>query len=97
MAGETLQRQAIRLIHIIIQQKPTQGCKAIILQLKKKRKDKTRELGEVKCHSADSPAGRAQPEAVLTLKTLHLHQGGEASSYCSGPLLFTDASPGPCP
>lgn len=64
-----------RLIHIIIQRKPTQGCKAIILQLKK-RKDKTGELGEVKCHAADSPAVRAKPEEAPTLKTLHLHQGG---------------------
>ena len=43
----------------------------------KKKKDKTLKLGEVKCHTADSTAGRAKPEEVLTLKTLHLHQGVE--------------------
>ena len=45
--------------------------------VKKKKKDKTLKLGEVKCHTADSTAGRAKPEEVLTLKTLHLHQGVE--------------------
>ena len=77
VVGGMLKRQAIWLIHIIIPQKPTQSCKAIILQLKKKKKDKTLKLGEVKCHTADSTAGRAKPEEVLTLKTLHLHQGVE--------------------
>ena len=43
----------------------------------KKKKDKTLKRGEVKCHTADSTAGRAKPEEVLTLKTLHLHQGVE--------------------
>ena len=44
MVGRGLKRERIyvylRLIHVIVQQKPTQHCKAIILQFKKKKRER---------------------------------------------------------